>query len=123
MRLCIPTENKDGLSAKVYGHFGSAPYFTIYDTEDESLVTVDNSNTHHSHGMCHPIGVLGKSSIDAVICQGMGMRAVQNLNQSNIKAFHATGATVAEIIEKYRANELEEITARNACAQHSCHQK
>jgi predicted Fe-Mo cluster-binding NifX family protein len=33
MKICIPTENKEGLSAKVHGHFGSAQYFTIYDTD------------------------------------------------------------------------------------------
>ena len=35
MKICIPTETGDGTSAQVYGHFGSAPYFTICDLEDE----------------------------------------------------------------------------------------
>lgn len=121
MRICIPTEDKEGLNAKVYGHFGSAPYFTIYDTEKEVFSTVDNTNAHHSRGMCHPIGVLGVSSVDAVVCAGMGMRAVQKLNEANVKAYRAAGGTVAEIIKKYKNNELEEITAQNACAQHGCH--
>jgi len=121
MRIGIPTENKEGLNSKVYGHFGSAPYFTIYDTEKETFKTVDNINAHHSHGMCHPIGVLGTSSIDAVVCQGMGMRAVQKLNEANIKAYRAVAGTVSEIIKKYKDNELEELTVQNACAQHGCH--
>jgi len=121
MRMCIPTENKEGLNAKVYGHFGSAPHFTIYDTEKETFETVDNTNAHHSHGMCHPIGVLGASNIDAVVCQGMGARAVQKLNETGVKAFRATGEKVSDIISKYKANELEEITVQNACAQHGCH--
>lgn len=86
MRICIPTENKEGLNARVYGHFGSAPYFTIYDTQKETFKAVDNTNAHHSHNMCSPLGVLGASSIDTVVCQGMGMRAVQKLNEANIKA-------------------------------------
>lgn len=121
MRICIPTENKEGLNARVYGHFGSAPYFTIYDTEKENFKTVDNTNTHHSHGMCRPIGVLGTASVDAVVCQGMGMRAVQKLNEANIKAYQTEGRTVAEIIKKYKDNKLEELTVQNACAQHGCH--
>jgi len=56
-----------------------------------------------------------------VVCQGMGMRAVQKLNESNIKAFKAVAGTVAEIIKKYQDNELKEITVENACAQHGCH--
>ena len=121
MRICIPTETNEGLNAKVHEHFGSAPFFTIYDTEKNEVKTLDNTNAHHSHGMCHPIGVLGTSSVDVVVCQGMGMRAVQKLNEANIKAFRAVAGTVAEIIKKYKDNELKEITVENACAQHGCH--
>lgn len=121
MRICIPTEDKEGLNAPVHGHFGSAPYFTIYDTDKETFQTVDNKNMHHSHGMCHPIGVVSSSSIDAVVCRGMGARAVQKLNEAGVKAYRADGQTVAGIIEKFKAGELEEITVQNACAQHGCH--
>lgn len=121
MRLCIPTDSKEGLSAKVHGHFGSAPYFTVYDTESADIKVIDNTGAHHAHGMCHPIGVIGTSSIDAVVCLGMGSRAVQNLNAAKIKAFRANGGTVSEIVEKYKTGGLEEITAQNACTQHGCH--
>ena len=121
MRICIPTETNEGLNAKVHGHFGSAPFFTIYDTEKNTVKTIDNTNAHHAHGMCHPIGVLGTDSVDAVVCQGMGGRAVQKLNESNIKAFRATAETVAAIVKKFEAKELEEITIENACSQHGCH--
>jgi predicted Fe-Mo cluster-binding NifX family protein len=121
MRVCIPTETNDGFNAKVFGHFGSAPFFTIYDTEKETCETVDNTNAHHSHGMCHPISVLGTSSIDVVVCQGMGARAVQRLNEANIKAFMANGEKVSDVIKKYKADELVEITVQNSCAQHGCH--
>ncbi len=122
MRICVPTETNEGLNAKVHGHFGSAPYFTVYDTEKDEVKTVNNTNAHHSHGMCHPIGVLGTGTIDVVVCQGMGGRAVQKLNEANIKAFKAVAGTVAEIIEKYKKGELKEITPETACAQHGCHQ-
>ena len=121
MKICVPTENNEGLSAKVHGHFGSAQHFTIYDTETKTVNTIDNTNAHHSHGMCHPIGVLGTASIDVVVCQGMGMRAVQKLNEGGIKAYQAAGDIVADVIKKYENKELKEITVENACAQHGCH--
>ncbi len=122
MRVCVPTEDKGGLNAKVYGHFGSAPYFTIYDTEKETVKIIDNLDSSHEHGMCHPLGVIGTASIDAVVCQGMGARAVQKLNEGNIKAFRATAGTVAEIVKKCKNGELEEITVNNACSHHGgCH--
>ncbi|MBU2101976.1 MAG: NifB/NifX family molybdenum-iron cluster-binding protein [Candidatus Omnitrophota bacterium] len=121
MKICIPTENKEGLSDIVYGHFGSAPYFTIYDTEKASCEVLDNTNSHHSHGTCQPLGALGASAIDVVICLGMGARAVEKLNEAHVKAYKIAGTTVAEIITKFKSGEFEEITVQNACAQHGCH--
>jgi len=51
----------------------------------------------------------------------MGMRAVQKLNEASVKAYRADGQSVADIINKFKAGELEEITVQNACAQHGCH--
>jgi len=121
MRICIPTETDLGKKAKVYSHFGSAPYFTIYDTEKDDCETVDNSSQHHIHGTCHPMSTLESKNINAVVCTGMGMRAIQKLNQARIRAYKGSGANVQEIIKEYQANKLEEITVENACRQHRCH--
>jgi len=121
MRICVPTETDMNQEAKVYGHFGSAPYFTIYDAEMDDFETVDNSNQHHIHGTCNPIDALNDKDIDAVVCNGMGMRAIQKLNEAGIRAYIATGDNVREIIDEYRTNELEEMTSENACHRHDCH--
>jgi len=121
MRICIPIETDEGKAAKVYGHFGSAPYFAIYDTEKDKFEVIDNSNQHHAHGTCHPLGMLDGKNINAVVCGGMGARAVQLLNDAGIKAYRADASTVEEIIKKLKDKKLEEITVENACAQHGCH--
>jgi len=121
MKICIPTGDNKGLQGVVYGHFGSAPYFTIYDTENGSVNVIDNNNAHHSHGMCHPLNALGQSVIDAVVCRSMGMRAVAQLNNGGIKAFLAEGEKVSDIAASYKKGELKEITAENACRMHGCH--
>ena len=121
MRICIPTETKDGKQAQVFGHFGSAPYFTIYDTEKDTVEIISNANEHHSHGMCHPMGALNGKNIDAVVCGGMGMRAVQKLNEGGVKTYRAVPGTVADIAEQFSKGSLEEITVENSCSQHDCH--
>jgi predicted Fe-Mo cluster-binding NifX family protein len=121
MKICIPTETNSGKAAEVYGHFGSAPYFTIYDTDTETVEIIDNANQHHSHGMCHPMAQLAGKNIDAVVCGGMGFRAVQKLNEGGIKAYRAVPGTVENISDQFLKGELEEITPDNACAQHGCH--
>ena len=121
MRICIPTETNEGENAKVYGHFGSAPYFTIYDTEEDSFEVIDNSNQHHAHGTCHPMGELNGKRIDAVVCGGMGARAVQKFNEAGVKAYMTSVGTVKETVLNFKQDKLEEITPANACSQHSCH--
>ncbi|MFH1442183.1 MAG: NifB/NifX family molybdenum-iron cluster-binding protein [Candidatus Omnitrophota bacterium] len=121
MKVCIPTETNEGKLSRVYGHFGSAPYFTIYDTEKDSLEIIDNANQHHAHGMCQPMNALMGKKIDAVVCGGMGGRAVQKLNEGGIKAYRAISGTVADIVVQFAKGGLEEITVNNACNQHGCH--
>ena len=121
MRICIPTETNEGRSAVVYGHFGSAPYFTIVDTEKDSVEIIDNANQHHVHSMCQPMNALMGKKIDVVVTGGMGARAVQKLNEGGIKAYQVIPGTVSDIISQFTKGELEEITLQNACAQHGCH--
>lgn len=121
MKICIPTETKDGKSANVYGHFGSAPYFTIYDTDKDSIEVIDNSNQHHSHGMCSPMESLTGKNINAIVCGGMGARAVQKLNEGGIKTYKAAAGTVEDIAGQFIKGGLKEITPENACSHHGCH--
>ncbi|MFC1480231.1 NifB/NifX family molybdenum-iron cluster-binding protein [Candidatus Omnitrophota bacterium] len=121
MKICIPTKTKEGLKSKVCDHFGSALFFTIYDTDSNGIEVLDNSNQHHVHGSCHPLSVLNGQEIDAVVCRGMGLRAINSLNQGGIKAFRAVASTVEEIANKYRNGELEEMTPDIACQDHDCH--
>ena len=82
---------------------------------------IDNSNQHHEHGMCHPMDSLSGKKINAVVCGGMGARAVEKLNKSGIKTFRAIPGTVSELIAQFLKGGLEEITVENSCTQHNCH--
>jgi len=121
MRVCIPVEREEGENSKVYGHFGSAPFFVIYDTETKVVEALENSNQHHSHGACHPLGVIGDKNIDAVISGGMGAGAVIKLNAGGIKAYKSAAKTVKEVAEELIKGGLVEMTPQNSCAGHGCH--
>jgi predicted Fe-Mo cluster-binding NifX family protein len=121
MKICIPTETQEGKQAKVYGHFGSAPYFTIYDTEKNTVEIIKNDNEHHSHGMCQPMSALTGKNIDAVVCGGMGARAVQKLSEGGVETYRAVPGTVADIVGQFSKGSLEVITVDNSCMQHDCH--
>jgi predicted Fe-Mo cluster-binding NifX family protein len=121
MVLCIPSETNQGKDARCYGHFGSAPFFTLFDTSAGSVEIIDNTNQHHAHGMCHPMAALTGRKLDAVVCAGLGARAVQRLNEAGIKAYRAVQGTVSEVAAQFLNGKLDEITVSNACSQHGCH--
>ncbi|MFH0984908.1 MAG: NifB/NifX family molybdenum-iron cluster-binding protein [Candidatus Omnitrophota bacterium] len=121
MKICIPTATQDGKSAQVHEHFGSAPFFTLCDTEKNTTEIIDNANQHHSHGMCQPMSALVGKGIDAVVTGGMGARAVQKLNEGGIKVYRAIPGTVEDILQQFSRGGLQELTVENACTQHGCH--
>jgi predicted Fe-Mo cluster-binding NifX family protein len=121
MKICIPTETAAGLEARVFEHFGSAPYFIVYDTDTKTFEVLNNGNQQHEHGMCQPLGVLGDSDFNTVVCKGMGARAVQKLNQAGIRVYKAVTETVRETVGKYNQGSLAEITVVDACNHHDCH--
>ena len=121
MRICIPTiDNKEYLS-EVSNHFGSAPYFIIYDSEANTYETVSNSDSEHEHGMCRPTLNISEMKVDTVICKGLGRRAIQKLNEAGIRVCKTDLSYIKEIVHSLAETELEEIDPSEACAGHDCH--
>lgn len=127
MKIAIPIENDRGLESSVYGHFGSAPGFLVYDTEAKTTLRLDNGHQHHAHGQCNPIAALAGQTVDAVVTGGIGGRALQVLNANRIRVFQAPSVgTVAEVVERLERQGLEEITSSACCSGghgegHGCH--
>jgi predicted Fe-Mo cluster-binding NifX family protein len=121
MKICMPTAGNSGLKEAVFAHFGSAGFFTIYDTETKSIEIVKNSNSHDSHGGCQPLGSIAELGVDVILTSGMGRRAVQILNDGGIKVFLLSGNTVEEAVSKFERNELAELSLEGACSGHGCH--
>ena len=121
MKICIPAETKNGLLSKVYGHFGSAPYFFIYDTNEKNYTMLENTNSHHSHGSCRPLQYLKAYGFDTVICRGMGQGAFQKLKEAGIKIFVCEEETAEDVLKKYNEGCCREITEEITCRGHGCH--
>jgi predicted Fe-Mo cluster-binding NifX family protein len=118
MRICLPTETGQGWEAALYGHFGSAPFFTLVDTETGAVEVHDNGGRVHAHGACHPVGALEGSGVQAVVCGGMGLRALQKLEEAGITVFRSDAPTVHEAVRMIREGRAEKLTAEGACAHH-----
>lgn len=121
MRIAIPVFSNEGENSEVYGHFGSAPCFIIFDTVKKACETVDNRDKEHAHGMCMPLDSFDSRNIDAIVTGGMGLRALQKIAEAGLKAYRSSeGMTVTDVAKSLQAGTLPEITMEEACTHHSC---
>jgi predicted Fe-Mo cluster-binding NifX family protein len=115
MKVCIPAQDAEGLEGTPYGHFGSASHFVMHDTETGQTEIVGNADSHHEHGMCHPVGALGGREIDAIVVGGIGARAVAKLNAEGMRVYRSAPGTIRENIELLSNGKLEEVRVEDAC--------
>jgi predicted Fe-Mo cluster-binding NifX family protein len=119
MRVCFPTQQDRSLDSLSYSHFGSAPYFLVYDTETKEIRTIDNRDEQHAHGACNPLKALAGDSVDAIVVGGIGSRAIAGLNGLGIEVYRSAPGTIQENIERLEKNELVELTPADACRHHN----
>lgn len=118
MLVCIPTSNAAGLESTIHEHFGSAPYFTLINTESDEVQILENCNSHHVHGTCHPMSQLCNFRIDTVMCLGMGRRAVGALNAEGIRTLITDASTVGEALDQLARGIARDMNASVACHGH-----
>ncbi|MDJ0305559.1 NifB/NifX family molybdenum-iron cluster-binding protein [Dehalobacter sp.] len=121
MKICIPVKEDKGLESIPYDHFGSAPFFLIYDLDKEEMKVIDNGDSQHEHGMCQPLKALGGEQVDAILVGGIGAGALMKLNAQGVRAFRVDNATVSGNIQLFLDNQLPEFSAMNSCSHHGCH--
>jgi predicted Fe-Mo cluster-binding NifX family protein len=119
MNICIPTDDDQGLDSTVSGHFGSAPFFTIVQSDSGAWHCVPNPHRHHGGGACHPLGALEGHAVDAVVVGGMGRRALDILAARGIVPYLGTYQTVRETLDAFAENKLEPLLPEHACHGHA----
>ena len=113
MKICVPTEDSQGLESRVHGHFGSAPFLALADTESEHVEMVENRG--HAHGQCAPVDRVDADRTDAVVCQGMGKRACASFEHAGVDVLITTADTLRGAIAEAREGKLRKITPGEAC--------
>jgi predicted Fe-Mo cluster-binding NifX family protein len=118
MKLAFPVEKDDGMASPVFGHFGSAPYFVVVESENGSIESFGNRDRVHLHGQCQPIAALSGRIVDAVVVGGIGAGALMKLNNSGIRVYRAVEGTVSENLALFRSGRLPEMDFDKTCAGH-----
>jgi predicted Fe-Mo cluster-binding NifX family protein len=115
MRLCIPTTDDRGHQGRLSDHFGSAPYFTIVDDASGTVEVIRNGHAQHQPGRCDAATGLAAHAIDAVLCLGLGRRALAGLEQAGIRVFVTPAVDVNGAVETFHAGRMTPLTAETAC--------
>lgn len=121
MKVAFPSQEDRGLDSIVHGHFGSANYFVIVETDDESFDTIQNPEREHLHGQCQPLNALGGSRVDAVVAGGIGGGALHKLLAAGLKAYRAVDGSVKDNLELIQSAKLPEFTMNQTCGGHGGH--
>ena len=121
MIVCFPVENNEGINSSVYGHFGSAPGFVLYNTDNEELDFIDNKNKVHDHGACNPATALAGRFVDTVVVGGIGKGAIMKLASDGIKVARAKSGVISEDVKYFINGELEILTDDMSTCSHGTH--
>lgn len=115
MKICIPTESGQWLESKTSDHFGTAPFFTFIDVDTDTYRVVPNPECHNHHGTCHHVPLLTAHEIDAIVCTGIGRRALSALRDAGIEALAAPDKTVGGVVRAVRDGTARPLPAHHAC--------
>ena len=116
MKICIPTHGDEGLEAAVAGHWGRAPFLTLVDTESGEVAVL--ANAPHGEGHCHPTGPLEGRGVEAILCSGVGRRAVAALEEAGIRVLVTQAQRVDEAVEALRTGAVRVLGVGEACGGH-----
>ena len=112
-RIVIPVADNSGLNSRLSEHFGRAPYFMVIEINSKgeilSVEAIPNTSEHFG-GFGRPPDRILQLKPTAVVTYGMGPRALNIFQQARVAVLRASAATVREVIEAYKRNELEELT-------------
>jgi len=117
MKICVPTNGKDGYDDVVCEHFGRAPTFTIVDTESGDVKVISNMSEHMG-GIGKPPEQIAKTGAQVLICSGLGPRAIDLLASYGIEVYVGAFGSVRDAIDMFREGKLRAASPENACKEH-----
>lgn len=109
MRICVPTENDDGLGATVSAHFGRAPFFAFVDSTSKKVEFVANRQTGHDQGRCLGAALAVRGRPDAVAASGMGQGAFDLLRSRGAQIYLSRELRLEEAVDSVVAGTSPEM--------------
>ena len=118
MKICIPTMGENGLDNQVGEHFGRVPTYTIVDLDTNEVKVIENTSEHMG-GQGYPPEIMAKEGVNAMVCRGLGRRAIMMFEELGIDVYIGASGTVKDVIEAFKQDRLQKANVDNACGQHA----
>ena len=130
MKIAVASD--DGVS--IAGHFGRCACFVVYEIADQKATRVElranSAGRHHGQGDCtdhqsgervghdHESFLMALHDCEAVICRGMGRRAIADLTVRGVKPLMVSDEISAdEAVERYSQGRLQ-LSHGSKCCSH-----
>lgn len=100
MKIAVTYDN-----GNVFQHFGKTEYFKIYEVEENKVISSEVMSSNGSgHGAL--AGLLADSSVDVLICGGIGGGAQSALAEAGVELCAGAQGNTDEVVEAYLRGEL-----------------
>ena len=114
MKVAIPTEDGSGYRAAVAQHFGRAPYYALVDVSSGE-VQMEPNRGEHVGGTGRPTEVILGAGVGAVLCAGLGRRAIALFRESGISVYVGAVGTVRETLAAFSDGRLHPAAEADGC--------
>lgn len=115
MKICIPTDCDRGTESAMSPHFGKAPFFTLVDLDTMDIEALPNPSRNTHHKSAHHVPLLTSHSVEAVVCEGIGRRALSALRAAGIEVLSSPAGTVGWVIAAVSAGHIHPLPTHVAC--------
>ena len=118
MRIVVPVEERNGLASRVSDELGHAPFYAV--VEGESIEFKSNEEVMRGEGP-RWVRLLESLRPDVVITREIGRPALSAFRARGIRVLYADGATLGELLDRYRRGELRDFPEELAHEPHHAH--
>lgn len=118
MKLCFPALSDHDARSLLCDHFGSAPYYVLYDQKSGEYESIPNEKSEYEHGQCRPMDLLDEYGITAVVCKSMGRNAAASIERNEIKVYMTKGETVGHAVAEFIEGNLVKFDPAKGCRGH-----
>lgn len=110
MKIAISAAGKN-MDSLLDVRFGRCEYFQIHDSESDEVIVVENKGLTCSGGA----GIVASQqlvdeNVNIIITGNLGPNAFEIIEKAKITPYKCGNVSIQSVLEKYKNNELEEIT-------------